>query len=264
MSETKFESFRAHTGHCLELAYEEDHIDVDDDGDWVIGVNGRTVWVRVNEEPYWHVQLFTFAAEGVSHEALGEINQLNAAMCSGTMLLADNGRVIVNHRIHHAGVTPEVLRHTFAAISGYANDCGDMLETVFGSAALEGDEETIMDEPRTTTENITSLPENGIFVFGSNILGEHRGGAARLARKRFGAVWGQGVGHAGQSYAIPTMGGFSEFKRGAKGFIEFAALNPDLDFYLTKVGCGIAGYDETRVAPLFADTPPNVIKPAGW
>src|SRR5665811_539181 len=99
MSETKFESFRAHTGHCLELAYEEDHIDVDDDGDWVIGVNGQTVWVRVNEEPYWHVQLFTFAAEGVSHEALGEINQLNAAMCSGTMLLADNGRVIVNHRI---------------------------------------------------------------------------------------------------------------------------------------------------------------------
>ncbi len=58
-----------------------------------------------------------------------------------------------------------------------------------------------------TPENITSLDEDEVFVFGSNLAGMHAGGAARVAYERFGAVMGQGVGMQGQSYAIPTMQG---------------------------------------------------------
>ena len=58
-----------------------------------------------------------------------------------------------------------------------------------------------------TPENITSLGEDEVFVFGSNLAGRHCGGAARVARERFGAIMGQGVGMQGQSYAIPTMQG---------------------------------------------------------
>ena len=62
-------------------------------------------------------------------------------------------------------------------------------------------------KPLFTPDRITSLNPNEIFVFGSNLQGRHLGGAARIAQLYFGAVWGQGVGLQGQSYAIPTMQG---------------------------------------------------------
>ena len=117
---------------------------------------------------------------------------------------------------------------------------------------------------RTTPEHITSLAADEVFVFGSNARGTHGGGAARVAFDRFGAVWGEGEGHFGQSYALPTMGGMDEIRDSARKFRAFAAEHADLTFLLTKVACGIAGYDEAEIAPLFADTPANVIKPAGW
>lgn len=58
-----------------------------------------------------------------------------------------------------------------------------------------------------TSENITRLEPDDIFVFGSNLDGMHMGGAAWVAYEKFGAKWGQGVGIQGQSYAIPTMQG---------------------------------------------------------
>ena len=117
---------------------------------------------------------------------------------------------------------------------------------------------------RSTSENITELKENEIFVFGSNIQGNHAGGAARTAVEKFGAIMGQGVGLQGQSYAIPTMEGLESLIKHVNEFIEFTKNNPQLTFYLTKVGCGIAGYEEHRIKPLFSDTPSNVIKPEGW
>lgn len=116
----------------------------------------------------------------------------------------------------------------------------------------------------TTPENITELKPNEVFCFGSNLEGHHIGGAAHTALEKFGAVWGKGVGIQGQSYALPTMGGIEQLKAYAKDFVEYAATHPDRTFYLTKVGCGIAGFSEDEVKPVFAYTPSNIVKPTGW
>ncbi len=100
---------------------------------------------------------------------------------------------------------------------------------------------------------ISALKENEIFVFGSNLGGMHGGGAARAAYNRFGAVWGQGVGLQGQSYAIPTMqGGVETIKPYVDEFIAFAQAHPELKFLVTRIGCGIAGFRDEQIAPLFA------------
>lgn len=117
---------------------------------------------------------------------------------------------------------------------------------------------------RTTPDHIDSLPPNGVFVFGSNRAGQHGGGAALTALLKFGAAEGVGEGLWGQSYALPTMEGLDELRLSAERFVEYARSHPELEFWLTKVGCGIAGHREQDVKPFFADTPPNVIKPAGW
>lgn len=105
-----------------------------------------------------------------------------------------------------------------------------------------------------TPERITSLADNEVFVFGSNIAGSHGGGAARLAYERFGAVWGEGVGLHGQSYAIPTMqGGVETIKPYVDEFIRFAKENRQLTFFVTRIGCGIAGFRDEEVAPLFKE-----------
>ena len=104
-----------------------------------------------------------------------------------------------------------------------------------------------------TPNMISALKENEIFVFGSNLGGMHDGGAARAAYNRFGAVWGQGVGLQGQSYAIPTMqGGVETIKPYVDEFIEFAQAHPELKFLVTRIGCGIAGFRDEQIAPLFA------------
>ena len=103
-----------------------------------------------------------------------------------------------------------------------------------------------------TPDFITELGPKDIFVFGSNLSGAHAGGAARLAFQKFGAQWGQGVGLQGNTYAIPTMqGGVDTIKPYVDEFIEFAKNNPELSFYVTKIGCGIAGFSEEEIAPLF-------------
>ena len=115
------------------------------------------------------------------------------------------------------------------------------------------DAKRVMYNREYTPDWITELTDNEIFVFGSNLAGAHGGGAARLAYQRFGAVWGQGVGLQGQSYAIPTMQGDVEtIKPYVDGFIEYAKSRPDLFFYVTRIGCGIAGVRDEEIAPLFA------------
>ncbi len=115
-----------------------------------------------------------------------------------------------------------------------------------------------------TPDNINTLAPNEIFVFGSNLAGSHGGGAARAAYRHFGAVWGQGTGLQGRSYAIPTMhGGPEAIRPYVDAFIDFARSNPGLTFLVTRIGCGIAGFRAADIAPLFAGAidVPNIILP---
>lgn len=105
---------------------------------------------------------------------------------------------------------------------------------------------------RVTPSWIDDLQENQVFVFGSNLAGMHGGGAARIARLRFGAVMGNGVGMQGRSYAIPTMqGGTETIRPYVNDFIAYAKEHPELTFLVTPIGCGIAGFEPEDIAPLF-------------
>ena len=118
-----------------------------------------------------------------------------------------------------------------------------------------------------TPERITELKKNEVFVFGSNLSGSHGGGAAWIAYQKFGAIWGQGVGLQGQSYGIPTMqGGVETIKPFVDEFIEFAKEHPELKFLVTRIGCGIAGFRDEEIAPLFKDAidVENVILPKSF
>ena len=108
--------------------------------------------------------------------------------------------------------------------------------------------------PDYTPERIEALKADEIFVFGSNLAGMHGGGAAWFAFRKFGAVMGCGVGLRGQSYAIPTMqGGVETIKPYVDEFISFAKSHPELFFYVTRIGCGIAGFKDQEIAPLFKE-----------
>jgi hypothetical protein len=98
---------------------------------------------------------------------------------------------------------------------------------------------------------ITKLGANQVFVFGSNANGWHGGGAARTAHEKFGAVWGEGHGHHGQSYAIDTMSGLPTLAAEVATFLDYARAHPELEFLVTEIGCGIAGYTPVQIAPLF-------------
>ena len=143
---------------------------------------------------------------------------------------------------------------------------------VFEQGSFYGDRASVvgqrqdvpLSERRYTPENISSLAENEIFVFGSNLQGSHGGGAAAAAVRYFGAVWGQGVGMQGQCYAIPTMhGGVDAIRPYVDEFIDYAIQHPELTFLVTRIGCGIAGFKDEQMAPLFAAALdlPNVVLP---
>ena len=124
-----------------------------------------------------------------------------------------------------------------------------------------------MEQKRTTPEYITSLQPNEIFVFGSNLKGMHGGGAAYIAHRKFGAIMGQGVGLQGQSYGIPTMqGGVETIRPYVDEFIAFAKQHPELTFLVTRIGCGIAGFTDDEISPLFekAHDVENIVLPEGW
>ena len=117
---------------------------------------------------------------------------------------------------------------------------------------------------RIAPNHITELKPNEIFVFGSNLQGYHGGGAARLAMNQWGAVWGQGTGLQGQTYAIPTMqGGIGTIRPYIDQFIKFAQNDPERTFLVTEIGCGIAGFRPADIAPLFknAINIPNIWLP---
>ena len=124
-----------------------------------------------------------------------------------------------------------------------------------------------VEKKRTTPELITELQPNEIFVFGSNLKGVHGGGAAYIAYRKFGAIMGQGVGLQGQSYGIPTMqGGVDTIRPYVDEFIGFAKQHPNNTFLVTRIGCGIAGFTDEDISPLFekAHDVNNIVLPEGW
>lgn len=123
-------------------------------------------------------------------------------------------------------------------------------------------------ELKSTPDHIEHLSPGQIFVFGSNIQGMHGGGAARAAYEKFGAIWGQGVGLQGNSYAIPTMNlSIDQIGEYVKEFLAFASDHPEYEFLVTRIGCGIAGMSEEQIAPLFTGENaalPNVVLPQSF
>lgn len=117
---------------------------------------------------------------------------------------------------------------------------------------------------KITPERVSRLEPHEVFVFGSNAEGHHGAGAARVAHDSFGAVWGEGRGHHGQTYAIDTMSGLERIADEARTFLEYAREHPELTFLLTPVGCGIAGYTPAQIAPLFRGAPDNVAMPQSF
>jgi hypothetical protein len=121
-----------------------------------------------------------------------------------------------------------------------------------------------------TPDNIESLKPNEIFVFGSNEAGRHDKGAALTALRKFGAIYGQAAGLQGQSYGIPTVDQWIKNKlpiykiqEYIDKFITYAFNHQDLIFYVTEIGCGLAGYKVEDIAPLFKEAKniKNIILP---
>ena len=109
-----------------------------------------------------------------------------------------------------------------------------------------------------------------IMVFGSNEAGIHGAGAAKFAMRHFGAEYGKGIGHVGRSYAIPTkdkrirtlsIGMIAGY---VNDFIKYAKQHPELTFQVTQIGCGLAGYEASEIAPLFKDAPSNCYFDMKW
>ena len=112
-----------------------------------------------------------------------------------------------------------------------------------------------------------------VFVFGSNLAGIHGAGAAKYAREHCGAVHGIGEGRMCYAYALPTCSGpgtplpLIEVHRAINRFLEYTQLYPSIDFFVTRVGCGIAGFTDDQIAPVFVKDSyyrPNVILPPEW
>lgn len=109
-----------------------------------------------------------------------------------------------------------------------------------------------------------------IFVFGSNLAGIHGGGAALDAYQLYGAQMGIGEGLSGSTYAIPTKDAeirtrpLSDIETSVQTFLRFADSHPQLQFFVTRIGCGLAGYTDGQIAPMFLGAPDNCELPTGW
>jgi len=120
------------------------------------------------------------------------------------------------------------------------------------------------------TEEIKELKDNQVFVFGSNLAGRHGKGAALTAKRLFGAEYGVGLGVTGDCYAIPTkdqsLKSLSLFsiEQFIFYFKEYAHAHPELEFIVTKVGCGLANYTNVQIAPLFLGSPKNCVFHEDW
>lgn len=125
------------------------------------------------------------------------------------------------------------------------------------------------------TEKKYDVASGKVFVFGSNLRGIHGGGAARYAYDNLGAAeWGVGLGPMPTinplCYAIPTKYDPSrslpihEIAEYVDEFLLYARNNEHIQFFVTRIGCGLAGFTDKEIAPLFKDAPSNCELPIGW
>ena len=112
-----------------------------------------------------------------------------------------------------------------------------------------------------------------VFVFGSNLQGRHGLGAAKTAKTVYGAKYGTAEGRTGNAYAIPTKAvptreqrqlPLEDIQKSVDKFIEYALTHPDTTFILSRVGCGLAGYQDSEIGPMFGAAPENVTFPPEW
>jgi len=110
-----------------------------------------------------------------------------------------------------------------------------------------------------------------VFVFGSNLAGVHGAGSAKAAATKHGAKRGVGSGRTGNAYAIPTKATWRSpalpldmIAAHIREFIRYVGRHPEITFDVVRVGCGLAGYEDSQIAPLFANAPRNVYLPFGW
>lgn len=109
-----------------------------------------------------------------------------------------------------------------------------------------------------------------IFVFGSNLAGRHGAGAALEARRKHGAVYGVAEGLMGNAYGIATKDRnlnprpLDEIKKSVEVFLDFARETPELTYEICRIGCGLAGYKDAEIGPMFAGAPPNCVLPVNW
>lgn len=109
-----------------------------------------------------------------------------------------------------------------------------------------------------------------IFVFGSNLAGRHGAGAALYAKEHYGAEYGKAEGPTGSAYALPTCSAdiqplpLADIRVHVQFFLDYARAHPELQFQVTRVGCGLAGYTDAEIAPMFAAAPDNVWLPSAW
>lgn len=158
------------------------------------------------------------------------------------------GRQIIRELANPSAHQPEQIQHT----EGFTmNDYND--ESI--SYHIDG----------------TAPQSHQIFVFGSNLSGVHGAGAAKYALNHCGAVWGRPHGLMGNSYAIPTKNesitatlSLSTIADFVTEFTRFVTDNPGLQFFMTRIGCGLAGLSDEQVAPMFYPPLPNVDYPTNW
>ena len=116
-----------------------------------------------------------------------------------------------------------------------------------------------------------SKPQKGeVFVFGSNLAGIHGRGAALEAKRSYGAVMLVGKGRTGHAYALPTKDRelcrltLQQIRKHVEEFIEYAIAHKDERFFITRVGCGLAGYENREIAPMFGVALSNCNYPQTW
>lgn len=122
-----------------------------------------------------------------------------------------------------------------------------------------------------------------IFVFGSNPEGKHGAGAAKVAREKFGAIYGQGEGLQGSAYALPTKDLRVQENRGLKSIspsqitenirkmYQVALNNPNKKFMVAYRNIGdkvsLNGYSGNEMIDMFlnaGEIPSNVYFSSEW
>lgn len=184
---------------------------------------------------------------------------------------ATMGRIIAERR--KRGMSQEVL----SMLSGISQRHVSSLETGRHPITLENMykitqamELEIAVVPQAGARALEQGKRMNVFVFGSNTAGRHGKGAALYAKQNHGAIYGQGEGLQGASYAIPTKDSrlhalsIEQIAEAVERFKAFAAGHPEMLFEVTPIGCGLAGYTPADIAPLFANCPDNCVLPGAF